>query len=63
MENNYKIVEARNPPELAEVVNGWMDQGWIPTGGMTAVPKWVGGLGSDADHNFMQAMIKNPARI
>jgi len=31
---NYYILKQRNLQDLQEEVNGYMDDGWIPTGGL-----------------------------
>jgi len=59
MENKYKIVWADNRDKLEEMVNGWITQGWIPTGGVSAVPTARGNIvGGHTHPAFTQAMVK-----
>jgi len=55
--DRYVIVQAPSPEVLAMLVDGYMSSGYIPTGGITAVPD----RGLDATRLiFIQAMYLAP---
>ena len=48
----YTIVWAPNPVELAEVVNGYIGQGWQPTGGVSVLAL------NARDAEYYQALVR-----
>ena len=51
-EYEYTVLTAGSVEVLIATVTSSLALGWVPTGGITGVPKW------NPDMQFMQAMLK-----